>query len=82
MENIRSAEVKDFENKLNFSRENPKPSDMQENIDGGEIVCGCGYISNGTLTYSAMVETLTSGEYEISFSGNKGKITYIEFYIE
>lgn len=76
------TEVKVFENKLNFSRENPKPSDMQENIDGGEIVCGCGYISNGTLTYSAMVETLTSGEYEISFSGNKGKITYIEFYIE
>ena len=55
---------------------------MQENLTEGEIVCGCGYISNGTLTYSAMVETLTSGEYEINFSGNKGKITYIEFYIE
>lgn len=76
------TEVKVFENKLNLSRENPKPSDMQENLTEGEIVCGCGYISNGTLTYSATVETLTSGEYEINFSGNKGKITYIEFYIE
>ena len=71
-----------YDTKLNLTRENPLPADTQEIVTEGETVCGCGYISKGTLTYSSDIETKTNGEYEISFFGNNGKVTYIEFYIE
>ena len=69
-----NTEVKLAGNKLcGFMREDIKPSFDPE---------GCEYVAKTTATYSLKVGTVCSGEYNLSFKGEEGSLTYIEFYID
>lgn len=65
-----------------FQRENPEPADMQEVKETDVFFCECGYVAEGTLTYSAPVSTEETGSYTVTLQGACGKVTYLEFVIE
>ena len=57
-------------------RYTPKPEGLRPSKDTSS---GCAYVPEGSETYRYAVDTATDGSYRLSFSADRGAVTYIEF---